>query len=181
MPLQNGTIPQFSTEKGLTDSLQPAKICHTESHMENTHIELTPKLLGALYTEAMLLADEARSYFDRDPAENGMAARVAVSFSCESLKVTTRLMHSIAWLLAQKALHAGEITDEEAQSEARQLGYAPASDDIALPTFPIEAQILIRSSEDLYYRLQRMGNGLADQTYVQPAPHRMLEEIRSAF
>jgi regulator of CtrA degradation len=149
--------------------------------MENTHIELTPKLLSALYTEAMLLADEARSYFDRDPTDTGMTTTTAVAFSCESLKVTTRLMHSIAWLLAQKALRAGEITDEEARSEARQLGYAPASDDLVLPTFPIEAQIIIRSSEDLYYRLQRMGNGLAREAAEMPAPLRMLEELRSAF
>ncbi|MEE9434296.1 MAG: DUF1465 family protein [Sphingorhabdus sp.] len=149
--------------------------------MEHAHIEMTPKLLDALYTEAMLLADEARSYFDRDPAENGMDTRTAVAFSCESLKVTTRLMHSIAWLLGQKALRAGEIADEDARSDARQLGYAPASDDIALPTFPLEAQHIISASEDLYYRLQRLGNGLTNDNVAAPEPHKMLEQILSAF
>jgi regulator of CtrA degradation len=78
--------------------------------MKLQHHELTPKLVDALYTEAMILADEARSYFDRDPLSGGFAPEVSVAFSCESLKVTTRLMHSIAWLLNQKALRAGELS-----------------------------------------------------------------------
>lgn len=57
---------------------------------------ITPKLVDGLYTESMLLADEARSYFDSDRARSISLAEVAVAFSCESLKVTTRLMHVIA-------------------------------------------------------------------------------------
>ena len=59
----------------------------------------------------MLLADEARSYFegrarvDRDALDPWMR----VGFSCESLKVTTRLMHVIAWLLARRAVAEGEL------------------------------------------------------------------------
>lgn len=69
------------------------------------------RLIDALYTEAMVLADEARSYFDvagRDEREM-LDAMTRVLFSCESLKVTTRLMHVIAWLLTQRAVNAGEL------------------------------------------------------------------------
>lgn len=149
--------------------------------MSAAHIQITPKLLDGLYTEAMLLADEARFYFDRNPAELGMSSTTAVAFSCESLKVTTRLMHSIAWLLGQKALMAGEISDKEAQSEARQLGYAPANDELALDKFPEEAQEIIRTSEDIYYRLQRLGNGLSRKEKSWPEPLEMLKRLESAF
>ncbi len=147
----------------------------------SSHTTLTPRLLSGLYTEAMVLADEARSCFDRNPADFGMSSQVAVAFSCESLKVSTRLMHCIAWLLGQKALLAGEISEAEAMSEARQLGYAPASDDFMFQFFPEEAKDLIQSSEDLYYRLQRMGNGLARPFEDSPIPHAMLARLQEAF
>ena len=96
--------------------------------MESLHHELTPKLLESLYIEAMILADEARSYFDRDQMTVNLSPEISVAFSCESLKVTTRLMHSIAWLLNQKALLAGEISHYDSLTVARDLGYSPASD-----------------------------------------------------
>src|SRR6187402_1540029 len=60
--------------------------------MIHAPLALNRKLVDSLYVEAMLLADEARSYFD----VNGRAERDAlppmqrVGFSCESLRVTTR-------------------------------------------------------------------------------------------
>jgi regulator of CtrA degradation len=149
--------------------------------MNAPHYELTPKLLSALYTEAMLLADEARAYFDRDPTANGLPIEVAVAFSCESLKVTTRLMHSIAWLLNQKALRAGELSQDEASSDARDLGYAPATDDYQLARFPAEARELIAASEDLYFRLSRVSTAMRYTNDVAPAPHIMIERIKQAF
>jgi regulator of CtrA degradation len=149
--------------------------------MNAPHYELTPKLLSALYTEAMLLADEARAYFDRDPTANGLPIEVAVAFSCESLKVTTRLMHSIAWLLNQKALRAGELSQDEANSDARDLGYAPATDDYQLARFPDEARELIAASEDLYFRLSRVSTAMRYTNDAAPAPHMMIERIKQAF
>jgi regulator of CtrA degradation len=149
--------------------------------MELAHYELTPKLLDALYTEAMVLADEARSYFDRDTMNGTVAPAISVAFSCESLKVTTRLMHSIAWLLNQKALRAGELSEHDASSESRNLGYAPASDDLLTPHFPDDAQQIIRASEDLYYRLERINNGLRRQNDDIPVPHMWRERILQAF
>jgi regulator of CtrA degradation len=149
--------------------------------MKLQHHELTPKLVDALYTEAMILADEARSYFDRDPLSGGFAPEVSVAFSCESLKVTTRLMHSIAWLLNQKALRAGELSESEATSDVRDLGYAPASDDFQLGRFPEEAQLLIRASEDLYFRLQRISTSMRRLTVDAPVPHMLRDRLLQAF
>ena len=149
--------------------------------MITANYELTSKLLNALYTEAMLLADEARSYFDRDQMGGNLPPEVSVAFSCESLKVTTRLMHSIAWLLNQKAFSAGELSPIEAHSEARDLGYAPASDGYQVGRFPSEAQTLISASEDLYFRLQRFNANMRAQIEDVPEPHNMVERIRASF
>ena len=149
--------------------------------MTGPHHELTPKVLGALYTEAMLLADEARSYFDRDQMAGRLSPEISVAFSCESLKVTTRLMHSIAWLLNQKAMRADELSQEEAESESRSLGYSPASDEYQVERFPSEAQALIAASEDLYLRLQRISNKILSEARAIPEPHAMIERLRASF
>lgn len=149
--------------------------------MHAPHYQLTPKLIDGLYTEAMLLADEARSYFDSDRAREIAPADVAVAFSCESLKVTTRLMHVIAWLLNQKAIRAGEIHPSDVLSDLDQLGYAPATDGWMVDQMPEEARALIFASEDLYYRVQRIGTHIHDEDMELPEPHRMIEQLRQAF
>ena len=149
--------------------------------MRNARLELTPLLLNSLYTEAMLLADEARACFDRSHDVGHLSPEISVAFSCESLKVTTRLMHSIAWLLNQKAVRAGEITEREAQNETNNLGYAPASDGPLVLQFPLEPQALIGASEELYYRLQRFSEKMRQPIPQASEPHAMRDRLRASF
>ena len=96
-----------------------------ESDMPQPQVRITSRLINSLYTEAMLLADEARSYFDdagRDERQT-LEPFARVGFACESLKVTTRIMHIVAWLLTQRAIESGEIADDRrapARTPARQ-------------------------------------------------------------
>ena len=130
--------------------------------------ELTPKLVDSLYVEAMVLADEARSYFDSAARDDRLALEPVdrVGFSCESLKVTTRLMHVIAWLLTQRAVTAGELTRDQAGETDRRLGPGPKSDEALLPRLPQAAWELIRSSEDLFDRVLRLDQA----SYAQGGP-----------
>jgi regulator of CtrA degradation len=151
---------------------------------ENPRTTLTPKLVGALYTEAMLLADEARAYFDRHGREDrdSLEPLLRVGFSCESLKVTTRLMHVIAWLLTQRAVEAGELSPRQARNPARRLGEAPETDEALLARLPESAIALINASRDLYARVQRVDEG----TNVAPEPHAsparsLLSRLERAF
>jgi regulator of CtrA degradation len=145
--------------------------------MRDSAHELTPKLVDSLYTEAMVQADEARSYFDSERSRAISPAEVAVAFSCESLKVTTRLMHVIAWLLNQKALRAGELDSNSNEA----LGYAPATDSIWIDELPEEARSLILASEDLYYRVQRVSESVLSKAEAVSEPLAMIERIRAAF
>ena len=149
--------------------------------MSNAQLELTPLLVDSLYTEAMVLADEARACFDRSFDAGHLSPEIAVAFSCESLKVTTRLMHSIAWLLNQKALRAGEITESEARNETNNLGYAPASDGPLALQFPPETQALIGASEELYGRLQRLSEKMRATVPRASEPHAMRDRLRASF
>ena len=131
---------------------------------EDASAELTPKLVDSLYVEAMVLADEARSYFDSAARDDRLELEPVdrVGFSCESLKVTTRLMHIIAWLLTQRAVGAGELTRSQAGEAERRLGPAPATDQALLPRLPQAAADLIRASEELYERLLRLDESSFD-------------------
>lgn len=130
--------------------------------------QLTPRLVDALYVEAMVLADEARSYFDTQGRDDRLALDPVdrVGFSCESLKVTTRLMHVIAWLLTQRAVAAGELSRAQAGESERRLGEAAATDRDLYPRLPAAAAELVRASEELYERVGRIDAG---QSPEEPA------------
>ncbi|WP_353205564.1 DUF1465 family protein [Sphingomonas sp.] len=142
------------------------------------------RVIDTLYIDAMVLADEARSYFD----EGGRSDRealdpmVRVAFSCESLKVTTRLMHVIAWLLTQRAVDAGEMAPREALDPSRRLGPAPVSESAALAAMPAAARQLIEASTDLHRRVARLDDAQADEAEAFVSPVRsMHDRLAMAF
>src|SRR5687768_9365731 len=133
---------------------------------------ITPRLIDSLYTEAMLLADEARAYFDEAGRNDrqGLEPFVRVGFACESLKVTTRIMHVVAWLLTQKAVETGEIKSADGRRPERRLGHANESDPLVIAQLPESAQRLVNASADLYSRIQRLDEGqLIDEPMQSPA------------
>ena len=151
--------------------------------MNNARARLAPKLLDSLYVEAMVLADEARTYFDRDGREQRLTLDplVRVAFCCESLKVTTRLMHIIAWLLTQRAVQAGELTPVDALSPSRRLGEAPETEAATLETMPAQARAIIATSIELHRRVARLDASL-DEPAVDASPaRRMLERLSASF
>lgn len=140
------------------------------------------RLIDSLYTEAMVLADEARSYFD----DAGRAERealdplVRVGFSCESLKVTTRLMHVIAWLMTQRAVDIGELSRRDMLDPSRRLGHAPVFDADLVGALPHTAQAMIAASADLHRRVARLDE--AQLASAIPSPARSLQDrIALAF
>lgn len=136
---------------------------------------ITPRLVESLYTEAMLLADEARAYFDREGRdERGqLDPFVRVGFACESLKVTTRIMHIVAWLLTQRAVESGEIAATAGKRPERRLGHASESDMDVVSQLPPAAQRLVNASADLYTRVKRLDDESVSEAPV-PSPARAL-------
>ena len=146
-----------------------------ELHGGMSEARITSRLIDSLYTEAMLLADEARSYFD-DIGRNDRTTLppfARVGFACESLKVTTRIMHIVAWLLTQRALESGEIPMNDGRRPERRLGHAQDSDASVVEQLPESAQRLIQASVDLYARIKRIDEGSLE-TEVPQSPARAL-------
>ena len=133
---------------------------------------ITPRLIDSLYTEAMLMADEARAYFDEAGRDERLTLDpfARVGFACESLKVTTRVMHIVAWLLTQRAVETGEIPGHEGRRPERRLGHANDSDETIVALLPPAAKRLIAASSDLYARVQRIDeHQLSDEPHASPA------------
>lgn len=141
------------------------------------------RLTNSLYTEAMLLADEARAYFDlvgRNDRDE-LTALNRVAFSCESLKVTTRLMHIIAWLLTQRAVEAGEIELRDAMLPSRRLGESPGTDAATLLVMPVQAAAIIRASIGLYDRVARLDATLYEPVAVPSPARNMIDRLAASF
>jgi regulator of CtrA degradation len=147
-----------------------------DSDLPQPQARITSRLIDSLYTEAMLLADEARSYFD--DAGRGDRSTLEpfarVGFACESLRVTTRIMHIVAWLLTQRAIESGEIPTREGRRPDRRLGYAQESDPAVVSQLPQAAQRLINSSADLYARVKRIDEGTLEPQEIPQSPARAL-------
>ena len=162
-------------------------------------IGLAPDLIDSIYTEALVLADEARAWFDRhrviqplrsqhgegDPlatwaARNDPTMRIALS--CESLRLTTRLMHIIAWLLQQRALATGEIASLDLSDPANRLGVSPECDIAMLDDLPAPVGTLVRSSLALYDRVAALEH--VQTTLFEGDSHpvqTMMERLQAAM
>lgn len=147
-------------------------------------IRIHRRVIDMLYIDAMVLADEARSYFDDSGQDDraGLDPIARVSFSCESLKMTTRLMHVIAWLLTQRAVDVGEMKARGVLDPSRRLGTAPTSDPAALAVLPAAAQRLIAASDNLHRRVARLDHTQSVETVTAESPvHSLRSLLARAF
>jgi regulator of CtrA degradation len=138
------------------------------SQLESTN-PMARKLIASLHVEAMVFSDEARSYFDGFELAERMelSPRTRVVFSCEALKVTTRLMHSVAWLLSHRAAQ---------NAMPSVLGHVPLSDHEAIADLPEEALRIIAASEDLHARIARLAAGLWETDIPASSPAFRLQQ-----
>ena len=118
---------------------------------------LSRPIIEALYTEALVLADDVRAVFalgTREP-EVGEESQVRIALSTEGLKTTTRMMHILAWLLNQRAFFSGELRERQ----VRQHGTLPPdrkADPAALALLEPETRELIDDTEKLHQRIARL-------------------------
>lgn len=141
------------------------------------------RLVESLYGEAMLLAEEARAYFGQDGRmeRDVLGPEARVHFACESLKVTTRLAHVIAWLLTQRAVEAGEITPGDALHPSRRLGDAPGSAEETVASLPFHARTLAAASIALHRRTAAHDAALAAEAAVDSPARAMQDRLAATF
>ena len=170
-------------------------------------------LIASLYAESLVLADEARAWFEHahqdrydddqrgsfdtlasanisedDPAESlrRWAGRydpsLRIALSCESLRLTTRLMHVIAWLLLHRAIAAGELAAGAAKEPSNRLGPSPATDTALLAQLPCQARRMIEASERLHQRVAQLDVAMCDPALAARQPvNDLIQRLQSAI
>ncbi|BDI60316.1 DUF1465 family protein [Qipengyuania nanhaisediminis] len=118
---------------------------------------LSQPIIEALYSEALILADDVRAVFAIGTREAEIAADATerLAMSTEGLKTTTRMMHVLAWLLNQRAFFSGELSE----AQVRTHGTLPpdrGSDRRALAVLEPETRELIAETERLHRRIARL-------------------------
>jgi len=143
--------------------------------------DLSPTIVEALYSEALLLADEARAAFDLSgrlsvTSEDEDLARIALS--CEALRTTTRMMHAIAWLLNQRAYFAGELSKFQLRRHGRLPPAQPDASSDQLALLGADLQDLTERTRRFYARIARLDSAWQDRSTMHKAGiHRLRERL----
>ncbi len=87
---------------------------------------------NSLYGDVLSLVSRTADFVGalKMGAVPGFTLDTGPAYTVESMRHTTRLMQSMAWLLTQRAVETGEMTAEEAADPKYQLGAA----DVCLAT-----------------------------------------------
>jgi regulator of CtrA degradation len=154
---------------------------------------LNPRIIEALYAEALVLAEEVRGVFDKlrkghdqrmlvGANDDPEADLLHLQLSCEALRTTTRIMHCLAWLLNHRAYFAGELSEIQLRRHGRLVANFPLSDALQVLALPSEAQRCVHESERLYARIQRLEGAWRGNPHVAgSAIERLRQRLASAM
>jgi len=127
----------------------------------------------ALFREGMTLVEETAAYLDgpgRVEAKE-LPRLTALSYAAESMRLTTRLMQLASWLLLQRAVNEGELSQTEAATEKRRIRLAQQdmiSSEEVLAKLPSRLNELITVSMRLQSRIIHLDK-LIYQPHDEPA------------
>lgn len=139
----------------------------------------------ALFSEANSLVEETAAYLDgggrQDAAQ--LEAGAAHAYAQEGMRLTTRLMRLMSWLILRRAVADGDMTPEEADVERRKsMGFVeptPTLETIAI--LPERLGALIGAAARLELRILHID---ASEALDAPRPspvRRELSLLRAAF
>ncbi len=143
-----------------------------------------------LFRDGMTLVEETAAYLDGEGREDAktLPRLAALAYATESMRLTTRLMQTASWLLLQRAVNEGELTQSEAASEKRKVRLSEQQTAInpdAVKKLPERFVSIIDRSLRLQSRILHLDRVLyqaADEAPVFSRPlEPQLELLRAAF
>ncbi|MGP8232545.1 MAG: DUF1465 family protein [Methylovirgula sp.] len=167
-------------------------------HEQEAAVSFANKLVASesfktLFRDGMALVEETANYLDGDGREEAkkLPRLAALAYATESMRLTTRLMQAASWLLLQRAVNEGELTQNEAASEKRKVRLSEqqstTSPDV-LAKLPAKLNAIVDRSMRLQSRilhLDRVIYQLADESTMPTQRARPLEPqlelLRAAF
>lgn len=139
---------------------------------------INPRIVEGLYCEALVLSDEVRQAFTlsgRMEAVAGGEDAASIALSCEALRTTTRMMHSVAWLLNHRAFFNGELSEFQLHRYGKLADF-PHSDPDRLALLDDETRDLIAATERFHARLKRIDASWRERNAEAPSAVAALRE-----
>ncbi len=123
-----------------------------------------------LFDEGMDLVEEAAAYLDGEGRDHTrfLPRDVALAYSTESMRLTTRLMQLASWLLVHRALSTGEMSVDEVEQQRSRIRFTRHEVETAPELFerlPERLRTLIARSLRLQERVRHL-----DKAASEPAP-----------
>jgi len=152
-----------------------------------------PRLVGtdmfrAVFDDGMNLVEETADYLDGGGRKDSLrlSRAGAMAYASESMRLTTRLMQIASWLLLQRAVNNGEISDVQARAEKDKVklrALSTATHGAGWDGLPERLRVLITRSLRLHERVQWLDGAFgADGPPVVGNPVRdQIGRIAAAF
>lgn len=145
-------------------------------------LTINPRIVEALYSEALVLSDEVRNAFalsgrlERLGADEDLAR---VALSSEGLRTTTRMMHAIAWLLNHRAYFKGEISEVQLLRNGRLAPEMRRREPRHAALLAPEIATLVERTRRFYDRLLRLDDAWRlTGTVAGESPVSAIERLR---
>jgi regulator of CtrA degradation len=137
----------------------------------------------SLFREGMSLVEETAGYLDGPGrAESRSLARSAsLVYATESMRLTTRLMQLASWLLLQRAVNEGEMTQQQAGAEKAKVKIERPQSDRSEPGWdgvPETLRSLVERSQRLQDRIRRLDEAIyAEDAGAGEVPNPVGEQL----
>ncbi len=114
-----------------------------------------------VFEEGMRLVEETADYLDGPGREvaRGLSRDDAMTYATESMRLTTRLMQMASWLLLQRAVAAGELSEQDAKREQENINLpalAQQPNETIIARLPRGLTALMGRAQRLYERILRL-------------------------
>ena len=136
-----------------------------------------------LFREGMQLVEETASYLDGPgrAESKGLSRAASLIYATESMRLTTRLMQLASWLLLQRAVNEGEMTQAQAGQEKSKVRLEPGNPDRTGPGWdevPETLRTLVERSRRLQDRIRRLDEAIyAENETVEAAPNPVADQL----
>ena len=143
-----------------------------------------------VFEEGMRLVEETADYLDGPGRETAreLSRDDAMLYATESMRLTTRLMQLASWLLLQRAVGTGELSEQDASREQENMDLSAmteAPEPETLRRLPRELAELVRRAHELHLRILRLDEAIrhrAEPREEMPHPLRgMLDRLHDEF